>query len=354
MKNYDYIIIGHGLAGATLANELLNHQRKVLVLDDPGISSCSKVAAGLFNPLVFKKLNKVWRADLFFPAADAFYQGLEKQYAVSLQKKIPLCRIFSSAGEQNDFQLLSGEDSYHDYIKQDVVIENHSDQLNAPFGTGIISGSGFLNTQAYLQFTEQRLETCGEIIRQKINLHKDLRKENNRWIVSDAFSAEKIVFSDGWKITENPFFSYLPMMPAKGDVLTIHAPELNENYIYNGGCFVLPIGNQLFRAGATFNWKDLSDSPTQNGKDELLVKLKDLLKVPFTITEHLAGVRPATKDRRPLLGEHPEHKGLFVFNGLGTRGVIMAPWLAQHFRLFAEEGIMLDRECDIQRFSGKN
>jgi hypothetical protein len=66
--------------------------------------------------------------------------------------------------------------------------------------------------------------------------------------------------------------------------------------------------------------------------------------------EHIAGIRPTVKDRRPLVGKHPKYPNLTVLNGLGTRGVMIAPTVAKALYDHLEKGIALDKEISIARF----
>ena len=78
-------------------------------------------------------------------------------------------------------------------------------------------------------------------------------------------SANHIVFCEGFGLKENPFFNYLPMREAKGELLTIYAPDLKIDYLIKSAVFVLPIGDDLYKIGATFNWEDKTKLPTQRG-----------------------------------------------------------------------------------------
>jgi glycine/D-amino acid oxidase-like deaminating enzyme len=78
--------------------------------------------------------------------------------------------------------------------------------------------------------------------------------------------------------------------------------------------------------------------------------LESFITVPYKIVEHIAGIRPTVKDRRPLVGKHPKHPNLAVLNGLGTRGVMIAPTVAKALYDHLENGIALDKEISIARF----
>ena len=75
----------------------------------------------------------------------------------------------------------------------------------------------------------------------------------------------------------------------------------------------------MYRVGATYHHQQWDDSVTKQGREYLKQKIKQILKVDFTIISEKAGVRPTTKDRKPLLGIHNTYQKLAIFNGLGSR-----------------------------------
>jgi glycine/D-amino acid oxidase-like deaminating enzyme len=119
--------------------------------------------------------------------------------------------------------------------------------------------------------------------------------------------------------------------------------------IVKSGIFVVPMGNDLYKVGATYNWVDKSDLPTEEGKKELLDDLNELITCDYEIMEHRAGVRPTVKDRRPLVGTHPQFKNVHLLNGMGTRGVMLAPSMARDLFNSIEKGTDLDPNIDIKR-----
>ncbi|MGB1041240.1 MAG: NAD(P)/FAD-dependent oxidoreductase, partial [Flavobacteriales bacterium] len=150
-------------------------------------------------------------------------------------------------------------------------------------------------------------------------------------------------------MTENPYFNYLPLVPTKGELMTIKAEGLEVDKILNKGFFCLPLGNNLFRVGATYNWKNLTYETSEEGEKDLITKIESLLTCDYKIIDHKAGIRPTVRDRRPLIGVHREYEKIGLFNGLGTKGVLIAPWLANHFADFLEGKSELSPEYDLQR-----
>ena len=135
--------------------------------------------------------------------------------------------------------------------------------------------------------------------------------------------------------------------------MIIKSENLKLNEIINSSIWILPLGNDLYKVGATYNWQDKTNQKTEEAKLELVTNLKELLNCDFEIIEHLAGVRPTVKDRRPLLGKHYKHNNLFILNGMGTRGVLFAPYLSDKLFQYIENKTELDNEISIERIYKK-
>jgi glycine/D-amino acid oxidase-like deaminating enzyme len=180
-----------------------------------------------------------------------------------------------------------------------------------------------------------------------------LLKEESNGIRYKDIHARNIVFAEGFGMHANPYFKDLPLDGTKGELFIIKAPSLDLDVIVNTSVFILPLGNDLFKVGATYNWKDKTDTPTEEGKTELIEKIKEIINCDFEIVEHLAGVRPTVKDRRPLVGTYLNHNSIHILNGLGTRGVMLAPAMAKALFENIEYQKPLDKTIDIRRFNKK-
>ena len=199
-----------------------------------------------------------------------------------------------------------------------------------------------------------------------IKAYREYLKANN-WIRFETFEhreiilqphsvkyrdvcTNKIIFCEGYGLKKNPYFNQFPLKEVKGETLTIYAPDLKISFLLKSTLFVLPLGKNYYKVGATFNHLDKSSVPSEKGKNELIEKLKKTIEVPYEIVGQEAGIRPAVKDRRPMVGTHPQYKQLSVLNGLGTRGVMIAPSVAKNLFHHLEFGESLDQEIDINRF----
>ena len=85
-----------------MAETLLNMGRSVLVFDD-GSQRASKVAGGLYNPVVLKRFSLAWEGQRLMSFSIPFYESLEKKLGVSIDEKLSVLRLLGSVKEQNDW-----------------------------------------------------------------------------------------------------------------------------------------------------------------------------------------------------------------------------------------------------------
>ncbi|HPF51254.1 MAG TPA: FAD-dependent oxidoreductase [Draconibacterium sp.] len=347
MKQVDFLIIGQGLAGTLLAFEMLDRGMSFHLVSSPNKSRASLVAAGMVNPLVFKRLTKSWMVDELLPVMKNRYRELEKLLQENFYFEKNILKPLSSQ-ELLLWEEKKADSGYQDYIykiSENAVI----DGISNAGSFGEVSGSGYLNLSAFLQRVESYFLEKELLTEATIN-YSDLTNEKGQFHIGEI-SADKIVFCEGYHLHQNPLFRFVKMNPAKGEVLLIHAPSLSEEYILNKQVFVLPVGEHRFKVGSTYEWDDLSESPTQQGKELILHRLENLIKVDYSIEDHLAGVRPTISDRRPVMGAHPKYPNIFVFNGLGTKGVMLAPRFAREMCMYLmDENDGLRGEINVNRF----
>ncbi|MBD0832833.1 NAD(P)/FAD-dependent oxidoreductase [Aestuariibaculum sediminum] len=346
MKQVDYIVVGIGLAGVSFCEMLKANKKSFMVFDNRSQLS-STVAGGLYNPVVLKRFTPVWKCKEQLELALPMYKHLEEAFGVTLDYKIPVYRKFASLEEQNDWFTASDKPVLSEYLSS-KIIKNTNICVDAPFGFGEVLETGRIDVKVLVDTYR------GALLEQNLLLedlfdYDELSIVNNE-IKYNEINAKHIVFCEGFGIKENPFFNYLPLNPAKGELLTIYAPELKINYVLKAGVFLIPLGDDRYVVGATYEWKNLTNATSEAAKEELTEKLKKIIHCPFTVVGQVAGVRPTVKDRRPLVGRHFNFKNMFVLNGLGTRGVMIGPYVAKELYNYIENQKPLDVEIDIKRF----
>ena len=342
----DYIIVGLGLAGLAFSRELEKQGKTFIVYEDNSQHS-SKVAGGMYNPIVLKRFTPVWDAENQLKIALPFYKELENLLGSTYDHELDVYRLFTSIEEQNNWFATCDHPTLSEYMVPKVIKDTYNG-IESPFGYGKVTGTGRIDTKKLLDDYKKYLEKNDTIIYANFNYESIEFKDDK--IQYKNHSASKIVFCEGFGIKQNPYFNDLPMQEAKGELITIYAPELEIDFVLKSSVFIMPLGEHKFKVGATFNWKDKTNIPTEEGKSELLAKLESLISVPFKVIEHVAGIRPTVKDRRPLVGIHHEHPELAILNGLGTRGVMIAPTAAKELYNCLENGNELRKEISISRF----
>ncbi|WP_456440840.1 NAD(P)/FAD-dependent oxidoreductase [Psychroserpens sp.] len=346
MKQVDYIIVGNGLAGIAFCEQLRKHNKDFIVFDNQSQQS-SIVAAGLYNPVILKRFTKVWNSKFQLELAIPKYKELEELLHIKLDYKIPVYRKFTSIEEQNDWFTASDKPGLCDFLST-TLIKNKNPSIHAEFGFGEVLHSGRINTSQLITSYSDFLDKENKLYKEEFH-HNQLEVQQHSVQYKNVI-AKYIVFAEGFGLMKNSFFNKLPLNGTKGEMLTIKAPELKMNFILKSSIFIVPLGDHLYWIGATYEREDKTHSITSEAKEELIDKLKKIINCDFEIIQQVAGIRPTTNDRRPLVGAHPEDKNLFVLNGLGTRGVMMSPFVADQLFNHIEQGIDLDKEIDIKRF----
>jgi glycine/D-amino acid oxidase-like deaminating enzyme len=320
---YDCLIVGQGIAGSVLALQLMKHGKRVLVVGDERNVS-TRVAAGLFNPVTGKVLSKTWRAEEIFKLLHVFYSEEEVTLRSSFYHPKPMYRPFLTIEEQNEWMGKSADPSWSFFIKEIFTHSAGIDHVKDERGGLMLQQTGYLDTVAFMEATREFLIRNhaflpGSLVYEKL----DIQAEE---ISYDTVTCRDVIFCEGVHALQNPFFGWLPLKPLKGETLTVES-QLPHACIINRGVYAVPQGKNLFKIGATYENKDLSPHVTLKGRAELEEGLKDIFSGTFAVVDQQWGLRPTTPDRRPMIGNHPVHRSVWVCNGLGTKGVSLAPYV---------------------------
>lgn len=342
----DYIIVGAGLSGISLAEELTKRGKTIKVFDNNSQSS-STVAGGVYNPVILKRFTLAWNAANQLETAIPFYQALEEKLGIKLVEELPIYRKFNSVEEQNNWFTAADKRSLALFLDTDLKQEVNS-CLPSQYSFGRVKGTGRIDTALLLERYWLHLNEQGVFFRERFEYDKlDILPEG---VTYKSHQAGKIIFCEGFGLKKNPHFSFLPLYGNKGEYIIIKAPALKLQVAVKSSVFILPLGEGLYKVGATYNNKDTSEAPTREARETLLGKLAAMITCDFEVVDQVAGIRPATKDRKPVVGQHPEHSQLYCCNGFGSRGVLIAPCIAKEMAAHLEEGRPLDPEINLTRF----
>ena len=346
MNQQNFLIVGAGVAGITLAKHLIDAGHHITLLDS-GINRSSAIAAGLINPMVFRRMTKSWRLDEFSPFAIDFYTNWEKECRSQFYYPITIRRMFSSEQERGYWLKKQSNPDYQDYL---TVVDEEDESYSLAkndFGTGRVKLSSYIATTEFLAKGKEWIAQFNTVRQEQVD-YSAIDPEKGTY---NGIKYNGIIFCEGVEIRHNPWFNHVPINPTKGETLTIESSSITETESLNRKCFILPIGEGKFRVGATYVWETYEDELTEEGKNDLIEKIRVLTDEPFDVIGHNAGIRPTMLDRRPVLGRHPEYPSLYVYNGLGTKGYMLAPLLSKEMADFILHETEVDKEVSLGRFS---
>jgi glycine oxidase len=328
-ENLPITIIGGGLAGCVMAWALRARNREVVLLDRGEEVTASKVAAGIVNPVTGPKLTKTWRLEQLWPAALNFYDSIRKKTGREVFRQMPLIRLFNSPREARQWEKRLGSPGYVECLAS-VALDPGND-LKAQYGAITLENSGYLDIPEFIALTREMLGA-------------GWRSGQSREVQEEGIT----LFCEGVSGAANPLFEWVPFKPAKGEILTLAIPGLDQQRIVNcGGAWLLPVGGGQFRCGATYDWGCSEPKPTAEGRGVIEERLGRFLKLPYEVIDHQAGIRPVVRESRLLCGMHPSQSRVGFFNGLGSKGVLNAPFFAGNFADYLCGGGPIDPEVDL-------
>lgn len=345
------LIIGQGISGTNLAFEARKRNIITYIIDNSKKQTPSKTAAGMFNPVTFRVPTLSKDASVYFSELKEFYSGLERETGESFFHPMPYSRLFSSAEEQNNWIHRCARESFREFASDQI--EDYPTPLSAQFGGAQVFNAGFVDTEKMLSSFRKKLIKNNKLIAEQFDYSK--LKINDEYVsyptqTGVVVKADYIIFAEGPDVMQNPLFNFLPFRPVKGQVLTIKIKGFRPERILSKGMFLIPRGNELFYAGATYSRDKLNTLPTDEGKQKILNKIKKMVDKPIELVDHRAGIRPATKDRNPMIGKHPQHHRAVLFNGMGSKAVSMTPQLADQLLDHLQFNIPLNSTVDLNRF----
>ncbi|MDQ3111321.1 MAG: FAD-binding oxidoreductase, partial [Bacteroidota bacterium] len=259
-----------------------------------------------------------------------------------------ILKIFTSAEERTLWERACVEKT--GLLADEKIIENSfGETVIAPHGIGVVNNGGSIDSTLFIETFAKILRTDNCFLEEKF-AHEKLEINEDEIIYDKKISSKQIIFCEGHLITQNPLFAFVPIKPAKGQLLHVHIPGLELSDVLNRGAYLLPLGNEKFVLGSTFDNDEVNEIPTEAAVTDLLSRLAKFVKAPVKILGHFAGIRPAVQDRRPVIGTHPQFRNISMMNGMGSKAVLLSPWLAGRLVESIENQVELPKEVDLKRF----
>ncbi len=346
------LIVGQGIAGTLLAWSLRRRGAQVQLVDGNLVGGSSIAAAGIINPVTGKRFVKSWRFDEFFPVAKEIYQQLEQELGISIWEEHPTLRLLGTPEEANDWSIRCAQPEYVDHLGETEDAGAWSPFLKPGFRFGVILKSARANLPQLISAYRETARKEGFFFEKSID-YQDVESLLQEY--------DRVVFCEGWRAQNNPYFPEAPFRVCKGEALIIRfsprpttQSRLTSNPVeaapsnssvsgqttlsrqtatptdmLKKTMLLVPMGDDTFWVGSTYRWHFEDTLAGEEGREYILGYLKEMFDAPFEIVDHVAGIRPTMIDRRPIVGPSNQNPNVFIFNGLGTKGALLAPFFAE-------------------------
>lgn len=346
-SHYDIILVGQGISGTVLSSSLILQGQKVLVIDDGNNKAASKIASGVINPVTGRRIVKTWQIDTVMPAAVRIYKALENKLDISIIRQCNIVNFHASEQMHKAFADRLSEDPT--YLSTPTLPTSITEAFDAPFGHTVIDPCWLIHLENLLHHWRQYLMEKNALLQdvfdvRKLDCKADLITYNN-------YTANKIIFCEGAKGDNNPYFKQLPFAPNKGEALLVKIKDLDNQFIYKKAMSIVPWKDDLFWVGSNYEWNNSNDDPSTSFREKTIAALNEWLQIPYEVVDHIAAIRPANIQRRPFVGMHPLHKNIGIFNGMGTKGCSLAPYFAEQFVSHLLHQSPIENEANINRFN---
>jgi glycine oxidase len=337
------LIIGGGLAGTSLAWRL--HERGVpfMMVDRDEPQTSSKVAAGLITPITGMRLVLNWRIATLYPEAATFYQQLEQALGRRFYHETAIVSLLLDDKAVEQWQKRQLQPEVQPYLNEAASLPLVDESIFTNPHGGFEQRGAWLDTAAFLAASQRYFESTGRWQQAEFPF-----SESSGPIQWNGQIYTHAIFCIGWEAAKHPWFDWLPFRSGRGTVLEVNADTRGETRIINRGCWLLPRGDGTLRVGPTYEFNfDHPHHPSPAAVAGLETKLQALLKRPYEIAGSQTGVRPIIQHRQALIGRHPARPNIAFMNGLGSKGVLRAPWLSRQLVEHLLDGKPIKSELDL-------
>ena len=340
MKNVDYIIVGDGYAALFFAHQLIKNNKSFYLFSE-GKKSASMVSAGIINPAVLKRFTTFWLAQEQIDSLKKTLSEIEGYTHKNYLIEKPILRVFHDEKEKELWLKKSNEISFlsNDFIK--------INSIKNPFGCGKVNHSARLNVRDFFTDLMNYLEQNSHLIKEKFDYNL-IKTENSTY---KDIQFKNIIFAEGMAVKENPYFYEIPVEANKGHHLEVKISEkIEDDFTIKKKHFIFPLNENTYYYGGTYDREQTHHKIDDSAVEKLTNALAEFYPNDFEVTQVKFGFRPTVKDRRPIVGNHPEFKNLYVFNGLGARGILNGNYFAINLYNHLENGEEIHPEVDLKRF----
>lgn len=342
MRNVDYIIVGDGYAGLFFAHQLIKNNKSFVIFSE-GRKSASQISAGIINPVVLKKFTTFWKAQEQIDFLKTTLEEIESYTGENYLVEKSIHRIFHDENEQKLWLKKSENEDLSGFLTKNFESLNG---VKNDFLSGKVSQSARLNVNGFFTGLFKYFEKNDLLVKEKFEYEKLNPSESSY----RDFTFKNIVFCEGMGVKENPYFSEVTVIPNKGHHIKVKLSEAVPDITIKKKHFLFPVGNGLHFYGGTYDREQLHHHIDESAVKQLVNGLSEFYSHDFEVEEVHFGFRPTVKDRRPIIGRHESLKNLYVFNGMGARGILNGCYFSKNLYDFIENDIPLHEEVSADRF----
>lgn len=338
---YDIVIVGAGLAGVCAALHLSSRERILLLEAGDFPQGASAIAAGLVNPFMGRKGLPVWRHR---EALDALNDTFALAEASDLFDRSGVFRPAADQ-EQADYFVHAGETSAGcRFVREGEAAERWPD-VRAPLGGLLVSIGGAVDTPSFLEAAINALQGAGVEYRNACPV-QSVRQQHERVEFridgAETLVANQIILATGAGLGRIDGIPPLNLHLVKGQTVTIdrtRTPYFQSDIPHLAGRGYVVSERSRFTVGSSYQHDFADLAPNTRASEEILDRARANLPLLESHDEmkEVAGIRvnvPGT--RLPMVGPIPGTPRVWVFTGLGSKGLLMAPLIAKHLLAYLD------------------
>lgn len=352
MKEVDFLVVGAGIAGLLLSEMLERKGQQFLLVDHPMDGEASRVSSGVINPVTGMRFVLSWEFQKLEAHFVAFYKSLEQGLQHRYIKEMPLYQLIEGPSEENAWHERMADPYYAPYLGGIEFPEpdGFSTQRGEAFGK--IAKAYLVEVNLMMDDLLKKFYNMGSATANHFN-YNELTRTKDTLVWRDVQIRKAIIFTEGFRLLQNPFFNWLPLVPLKGDCLRFHSDQIKLGSMIKKEYAIIPSGPETIWCGASFVLNDQSLECDLIEQQKLMHFLEKNHIAFQSKLQSMFGIRPASRDRRPYIGPHPLDSRLVVFNGLGTKGLSLAPYCAEVLTEWLIQGKKLPDSLSLERLIKK-
>lgn len=356
----EYCILGAGLAGVSLAHELVKVGTSVCLIDPQGIASgASGTPLGLVNPATGRYATLSWDAERCYSSILDNLRMVQEEHPTPFFKRSGILR--PALDEKIATKMMANFENTlwpNDWIEwfDEDALKNFHPGITC-FGGGVWLPIGLtVDIAQYLNHFVDYLEKLESF--RFVNTEYELQKSNDEWLITfsdgTTITAEHLIYTTGATTRFSKYWDWLSMHPVKGQLAVLESRyPLSFDHAVSALGYITSLSDSHFVIGSTYEHRFEHEQIDDQGLDYLLTRFGKVLpelKSESKLISQWTGTRVSTPNRMPILGKHPSEEKLYLFTGLGSKGLLYSAYLAQKLRDYLISTIELPESISINRF----